>query len=85
MDDVLTSDEEEALGMVRQALAEVRGDDGVASMGAITRAVVAAGALLTAEDGESGAFLLRGARFTLRSSAGRRGAVELAFQTPEKR
>ena len=83
MSDVLTEEEEEALSMVRRALAGVRARPGGADMDAVRGAVISAGALGLGGEGERMAFSLGSARFTIRPLKGAPGGIELCFQEPQ--
>jgi hypothetical protein len=79
MGDVLTEDEESALAIVRETLLEVRAGGRLADIRGICAAVAAAGARVTAENGESASFAHRSARFTVRFLAENPGRFVLSF------
>jgi hypothetical protein len=81
MSDVLTMDEEGVLSMVRTMLAEARARSGVADMDGIKRAIMATGALVTEDTGDSVTYSLGTAHFTVRALDTPPGAIELSFQS----
>lgn len=84
MSDVLTEDEESALSIVRETLAEARAKNGAADIRGLSTAIAAVGPRMTAETVESSSFVHRTARFTVRALLQRSGAFELSFQAPEQ-
>jgi hypothetical protein len=83
MIDVLTAEEESVLSMVREIVAEGRARGGVAEIGELKKTIARAGATVAGETCESGTFILRGARFTVRALSDPHGAIELRFLGPE--
>jgi hypothetical protein len=79
--DVLSTDEEEALSMLREAVAGLRGRPGAFDAVALEETLRGAGAHQEAESGGGGArcFTFRGARFSLFVRAEGAGGVEVNF------